>query len=64
MDWTVNAVDSNLFSTAGESYASHIRQNLWMVVNEEISVGECEIYRYEVYFNEMGSVGEGRQEYM
>lgn len=46
VDWTVNAVDSNLFSTAGESYASHIRQNLWMVVNEEISVGECEIYSY------------------
>ncbi|XP_072013738.1 repressor of RNA polymerase III transcription MAF1 homolog [Amphiura filiformis] len=46
IDWTVNAVDSNLFSTAGESYASQIRHNLWSVVNEEISVNECEIYSY------------------
>ncbi|XP_022082189.1 repressor of RNA polymerase III transcription MAF1 homolog [Acanthaster planci] len=46
LDWTVNAVDSNMFSTAGEVYATQIRPKLWAAVNDEISPNECEIYSY------------------
>ena len=45
VDWTINAVDSNMFSTAGDVYAAQIRPKLWAAVNDEINPNECEIYR-------------------
>ncbi|XP_071785565.1 repressor of RNA polymerase III transcription MAF1 homolog [Asterias amurensis] len=46
LDWTVNAVDSNMFSTSGDIYAAQIRPKLWAAINDEINPNECEIYSY------------------
>lgn len=47
LDWTVNAVDGNLFSAGGELYTTQIRPKLWAAINDEINATECEIYRYK-----------------
>lgn len=44
--WTMSAVDSNMFSVAGELYGSQIRSQLWTAINGEIFPQDCEIYRY------------------
>ncbi|KAE8745722.1 hypothetical protein FOCC_FOCC007606 [Frankliniella occidentalis] len=41
----MNAVDSNLSATAGEQYRA-IRAQLWAAVEDEISMGDCDIYSY------------------
>ncbi|XP_030830947.1 repressor of RNA polymerase III transcription MAF1 homolog [Strongylocentrotus purpuratus] len=46
LDWTVNAVDGNLFSAGGELYTTQIRPKLWAAINDEINATECEIYSY------------------
>lgn len=44
--WTMSAVDSNMFSVAGELYGSQIRSQLWTAINGEIFPQDCEIYSY------------------
>lgn len=46
LDWTVNAVDGNLFSAGGEQYSTQIRPRLWAAINDEINATDCEIYSY------------------
>ena len=41
----MNTVDSNLSATAGEQYRT-MRAQLWAAVEDEISMNECDIYRY------------------
>lgn len=42
----MNAVDSNLSATAGEQYRA-MRAQLWAAVEDEISMADCDIYRYK-----------------
>jgi hypothetical protein len=62
LDWTINAVDSNMFSTAGDAYATQIRPKLWAAINDEISPNECEIYRY-MYSERKSCLAKNRLEY-
>ena len=41
----MNTVDSNLSATAGEQYRT-MRAQLWAAVDDEISMNDCDIYRY------------------
>jgi len=41
----MNTVDSNLSATAGEQYRT-MRAQLWAAVEDEISMNDCDIYRY------------------
>ncbi|XP_015516947.1 repressor of RNA polymerase III transcription MAF1 homolog [Neodiprion pinetum] len=45
LQWVMNAVDSNLSATAGDYYRT-LRSALWTAVEDEISMGECDIYSY------------------
>lgn len=40
-----NAVNSSLSTAAGEAY-SHLQPQLWEAIDNEISLAECDIYRY------------------
>ena len=41
----MNTVDSNLSATAGEQYRA-MRAQLWAAIDDEISMKDCDIYRY------------------
>ena len=43
--WVANAVDSQLFAAAGETF-SVLKQQFWATMDEEISLLDCDIYRY------------------
>lgn len=45
LQWVMNAVDSNLSATAGDHYRT-LRTALWAAIDDEISLSECDIYRY------------------
>jgi len=45
----MNTVDSNLSATAGEQYRT-MRAQLWAAVEDEISMNDCDIYRYVQHF--------------
>ncbi len=47
LQWVVNAVESQLFATAGESFSS-LRHTLWNTLDEEITLQDCDIYRYYI----------------
>lgn len=40
-----NAVNSSLSTAAGEAYSS-LQHQLWEAIDNEISLAECDIYRY------------------
>lgn len=42
--WVMDAVQSNLSAAAGEMFTS-FEQRLWMAVDEEIRLVECDVYR-------------------
>ncbi|XP_033124762.1 repressor of RNA polymerase III transcription MAF1 homolog [Anneissia japonica] len=44
-NWTVNAVDTNLYSVLGEMYTG-LKSKLWSAINDEIQLNECEVYSY------------------
>ena len=41
----MNALDSQLFAMTGDSFGT-LRTQLWNTVDEEISLADCDIYRY------------------
>ncbi|CAH0394352.1 unnamed protein product [Bemisia tabaci] len=45
IQWVMNAIDSNLSTTAGEQYRT-MRSHLWAAIEDEISMNECDIYSY------------------
>jgi len=46
LQWVMNAVDSQLFaSSCGDAFSS-LRQQLWLTLDEEIALNECDIYSY------------------
>lgn len=42
--WAMDAVQSNLSAAAGEMFMG-LEEQLWMVIDEEIRLAECDIYR-------------------
>ena len=42
--WVMDSVRSNLSAAAGERFTS-LEERLWMAIEEEIRLGECDIYR-------------------
>ena len=45
LNWVMNAIDTNLSATAGEQYRA-LRQSVWLAVDDEITLEECDIYSY------------------
>lgn len=45
MRWVMDAVRSNLSAAAGEMFTA-FEEQLWMAVDEEIRLGECDVYSY------------------
>lgn len=45
LQWVMNAVDGNLSATAGEAYGA-LRVSLWAALQDEIKLGDCDIYSY------------------
>ena len=43
--WVMNALDSQLFAMTGDSFGA-LRTQLWNTIDEEISLADCDIYRY------------------
>ena len=41
----MNALDSQLFAMTGDSFGT-LRSQLWNTMDEEISLADCDIYRY------------------
>ena len=41
----MNALDSQLFAMTGDSFGT-LRTQLWNTIDEEISLADCDIYRY------------------
>ena len=41
----INAIDSQLFATSGEMFNS-LKLQMWNTLDEEIGLGDCDIYRY------------------
>ncbi|ELT94897.1 hypothetical protein CAPTEDRAFT_177534 [Capitella teleta] len=50
LTWVANAVDSQLFAAAGESFST-LKQQLWSTLDEEISLTDCDIYSYNPDLN-------------
>ena len=44
----MSTVDSQLFAAAGETYNA-LKQQLWSTLDDEISVADCDIYRWANY---------------
>ena len=44
MRWVMDAVQSNLSAAAGEMFTA-FKERLWMAIDEEIRLAECDIYR-------------------
>lgn len=44
--WVMNFVDNNLSATLGDHYRNGVRSVLWATIEDEISMNECDIYRY------------------
>jgi len=45
LQWVVNTIESQLFATVGESFAT-LKQSLWLTMDEEIALSDCDIYSY------------------
>ena len=45
LTWVANAIDSQLFATAGEAFGA-LKQQFWAALDEEISLKDCDIYSY------------------
>lgn len=45
LNWVMNAIDTNLSATAGEQYRA-LRQSVWLAIDDEITLEECDIYSY------------------
>lgn len=45
LNWVTNAIDSNMFATANQTYGA-LRSQLWSALDNEICLGECDIYSY------------------
>ena len=45
--WVMDAVKGNLSAAAGEMF-TRFEDRLWMAIDEEIRLAECDIYRYAV----------------
>lgn len=45
LQWVTNAIDTNLSATAREQYRS-LRQQLWLALEDEIQLKDCDIYSY------------------
>lgn len=45
LQWVTNAIDTNLNATIGEQFRA-IRHQLWVAVEDEIVLNECDIYSY------------------
>jgi hypothetical protein len=50
LQWVMNAVDTQLFAAAGETFNT-LRHQLWNTVDEEISLCDCDIYSYNPDLN-------------
>jgi hypothetical protein len=47
MRWVMDAVQSNLSAAAGEMFIG-FEEQLWVAIDEEIRLTECDIYRYVI----------------
>ncbi|XP_064640942.1 repressor of RNA polymerase III transcription MAF1 homolog [Lineus longissimus] len=45
LQWVMNSIDSLLFASEGDTF-SMLRPQLWAALDEEIGLGECELYSY------------------
>jgi len=45
LQWVINAIDSQLFATSGEMFNS-LKLQMWNTLDEEIGLGDCDIYSY------------------
>ncbi|XP_074645177.1 repressor of RNA polymerase III transcription MAF1 homolog isoform X2 [Tubulanus polymorphus] len=45
IQWSMNSADSQMAATAGEQY-NVLRSQIWSVIDEEISLTDCDIYSY------------------
>jgi hypothetical protein len=56
--WVENAIDSNLIATAGDQYRC-LGASLWVAINDEISLEDCDIYSYnpDLASDPFGEVG-------
>ncbi|XP_043946239.1 repressor of RNA polymerase III transcription MAF1 homolog [Protopterus annectens] len=45
LNWVMNAVNSSLFSAAGEEF-NELKPKLWQAIDAEICLSECDIYSY------------------
>lgn len=43
----MNAVDGQLFTMTGDTFSA-LRAQLWNTIDEEISLADCDIYRYDI----------------
>ncbi|ESO82756.1 hypothetical protein LOTGIDRAFT_155774 [Lottia gigantea] len=50
LQWVTNAVDTQLFATAGDLFGS-FKQQFWTALDEEICLSECDIYSYNPDLN-------------
>lgn len=48
--YVVNAVDTQLLATAGETFTT-LKSQLWTTLDEEISLSDCDIYSYQPDLN-------------
>ncbi|KAL5022292.1 hypothetical protein ScPMuIL_001447 [Solemya velum] len=46
LQWVVNGIDSQLNATAGDTFGTLLKQQLWSALDEEILLPECDIYSY------------------
>ncbi|XP_050399052.1 repressor of RNA polymerase III transcription MAF1 homolog [Patella vulgata] len=50
LQWVTNAVDTQLFATAGDVFGA-FKQQFWTALDEEICLSECDIYSYNPDLN-------------
>ena len=43
--WVMNTIDGQMSTMMPSLYGS-LKQQLWATLDEEISLGDCEVYRY------------------
>lgn len=50
VQWVMNSVHDHMSAIAGEQYQT-LRQALWMAIDDEINLNECDIYSYNPDMN-------------
>ena len=48
LEWVINSINSNLSTAIGEPYAK-MSAHLWSSIDEQISLQDCNIYRFATY---------------